>query len=262
MGSIVNGYVTSINKRDKFVMAKSEGGQIYKILFKDIPGYTPASLLNEYVRLETKTPTTARILMLITDYTDAKEYKKVDRSFLYQTPKDVFWSKGNDVKGWEVLERSNWTIYASGRGDPANVREELKSNARIVGANAVVNIDYFTTTGSESGTGRGTHYYTIHNYCGQPVNIGKKSDRGIPRSRAITNINNTAENLKIDFNKQRSMYRKIGTFLGILLAGLIAYTYYLMPGDGHFFWYLGEFFAGSVIYGIWSSDPGEWLQPR
>ena len=48
----------------------------------------------------------------------------------------------------------------------------------------------------EAGTGRGIHHYTIHNYVGRAMNIGKKSPDGKYSVQDLTLINKKASELK------------------------------------------------------------------
>ncbi len=61
--------------------------------------------------------------------------------------------------------------------------------------------NYYTKTGLEAGTGRGIHHYTIHNYVGRAMNIGKKSPDGKYSVQDLTLINKKASELK-DYYKE------------------------------------------------------------
>jgi len=63
-------------------------------------------------------------------------------------------------------------------------------------------MEYYKTTGSESGTGNGTHHYTIHNFRGRPVNIGKKSLDGKYSENDLLGINENAKRLKQQLIRQ------------------------------------------------------------
>ena len=94
--------------------------------------------------------------------------------------------------------------------------------AKKIGANALINIQYFKTTGSEAGTGRGTHYYTIHNFRGQIVNIAKKSTYGRFEIKDFKNINDEASKLKIELlEKTKSSENFKAIFWGIIVLVII-----------------------------------------
>lgn len=77
-----------------------------------------------------------------------------------------------------VLDIAGFTIYGSGRGTPDGAKEDLKNNLSRIGANYGIGLEYFSTTGSESGTGRGTHHFTIHNFMAIPAVVGKRCSKG------------------------------------------------------------------------------------
>ena len=98
--------------------------------------------------------------------------------FKYEIPENIYTTKDSIIKNWEFIERSNWVVTGSSRNSPDDAKYDMMQKAKKLGANALINMQYFKTTGSEPGTGRGTHYYTIHNFRGQMVNIAKKSTYG------------------------------------------------------------------------------------
>lgn len=114
----------------------------------------------------------------------------------YTTPDTIYTSKGNKVKGWDIVDASDWIVHGSSRHSPDEAKQKMMHRINLVGANAALNMQYYKTTGSESGTGSGTHYYTIHNFAGQAANIGKKSLTGQLEYSDLVGINNTARKLK------------------------------------------------------------------
>lgn len=92
----------------------------------------------------------------------------------YNIPDTVYVSKQDEIKGWEVIEESDWIITGTSSESPDSAKEDLINKANLIGANAIFYTNYYKTTGSEAGTGRGIHHFTIHNYKGRAMNIGKK----------------------------------------------------------------------------------------
>jgi len=114
----------------------------------------------------------------------------------YEIPDTVYTSKNSYIKGWEVTGSSNWMVHGSSRNSPDSAKEEMIHRARLIGANALLNVQYYKTTGSEPGTGTGTHYYTIHNFKGKATNIARKSLNGQYKLDDLRQINNNAKALK------------------------------------------------------------------
>lgn len=113
----------------------------------------------------------------------------------FVVPDSFILSKTDSIPGWEILEESNWTITASGRGNPDDVKRVLKGLAGRVGANGLTYICYHKTTGSS-----GNYNFTIHNFTGRLVSIGKRSLAGTKIIDDFVDINATAEDYKKKFN--------------------------------------------------------------
>lgn len=118
------------------------------------------------------------------------------KHILYVVPDEVYISKKNNVKGWETIDVGNWTITGSSRNSPDEARDIMKRRTADVGINALVECRYNKTTGSEPGTGKGVHYYSVHHYTGIPANIGKKSLKGTVGRRELEGIDDHLESMK------------------------------------------------------------------
>jgi len=144
----------------------------------------------------------------------------------YIIPDSIYASKDPAIKGWDTIELSNWIVYGSSRNSPDSAKNEMIDNAKRIGANSIVSVEYFKTTGSEPGTGKGTHHYTIHNFRGRAVNIGKKSPNGKYSQEELITIDKTAGPLKAKLAAQTKLLQtnaknNIILYLMIIL-GLIA----------------------------------------
>ena len=80
-------------------------------------------------------------------------------------------------RGTEIIDTYPWIIHAVCR-DPNDHEAIFKSRLNKLGANAVLNVVLSKETRSESGTGRGTHYYTMHNFYGVVARVGTRSLNG------------------------------------------------------------------------------------
>lgn len=110
----------------------------------------------------------------------------------YVPPEKFLTSSAAQIEGWTVLEHSDWLVHGTSRGDPANARREAISHAQAIGANGLLDLEYFTTTGSEQGTGSGIHHFTIHHYRGRAVVFGRRHAHGQPRL-ALVGVNAQAD---------------------------------------------------------------------
>ena len=114
----------------------------------------------------------------------------------YAVPETIYTSKFNYIKGWETIEFSEWEVHGSSRNSPDDAKNSMIKGAERVGANCVLNMEYYKTTGSESGTGSGVYYYTIHNFYGIAANIAKLSTDGEYKKEDFNSINEIATQLK------------------------------------------------------------------
>ncbi|MBN2964992.1 cold shock domain-containing protein [Sulfurospirillum sp. T05] len=140
----------------------------------------------------------------------------------YQVPDTVYVSKDEKIKGWEVVDLSCWVVHGSSRHSPDDAKDEMLKGARAIGANALLRVAYHKTTGSESGTGKGTYYYTIHHFQGQAANIGKKNVKGSHEAEALRGINVRAKALKLHLMKKtKSAKKKRAIFWFVVLVGVM-----------------------------------------
>ena len=138
----------------------------------------------------------------------------------YNVPDTVYISKKDEIKSWEVIEESDWIITGTSSESSHSAKEDLINKANLIGANAIFYTNYYTKTGLEAGTGRGIHHYTIHNYVGRAMNIGKKSPDGKYSVQDLTLINKKASELKDYYknkNKKSRKYRIIFWLIIILI---------------------------------------------
>lgn len=111
----------------------------------------------------------------------------------YVTPDDFPTTKMKEIKGWEIIDRGQWIVHGSSRDSPDDAHKNLCFNARRVGANALIDVSYYKTTGAEAGSGRGTHHFTIHNFRGRIVTVAKKNSKGTLRLMDLLGLNQRAE---------------------------------------------------------------------
>lgn len=193
------GKITILNKEKQFGIIKDLQHNEFEFDFKDYLGDVNELKIGLLLNFESTEQRKAKKCSL-----KKTEHKKENFEQKYNEPDVIYISKGSEVNGWETLEKSGYRITASGAGDPSLVAEDLKNKAKILNANAIIHYEYYKTTGSEPGTGRGTHYYTIHNYTGIPCNIGKstKNNNGRTKDQIIKDIDLIAEKLEDRYKKE------------------------------------------------------------
>jgi cold shock CspA family protein len=127
----------------------------------------------------------------------------------YVIPDEFIIAKSDYMKGWEIIDMSHWIVHGSSSYSPDDAKDQLIEHASMVKANAVVGIKYYSTTGSEPGTGTGTHHFTIHNYAGRVVTLGKRNAWGEYAKEDLVRIDEAAEALKNRLMRKTKINRLI-----------------------------------------------------
>lgn len=120
----------------------------------------------------------------------------------YVVPDHFLTSKTDRINGWEIIEGGQWRAHGTSRDSPDAARVDLDQKIKQLGANALINLTYYKKTGSEPGTGRGIHHYTIHNFHAVPVTVAKKNSLGKFSINDLKGIHQRAEQLKAELKKK------------------------------------------------------------
>lgn len=184
---------------------------------------------------------------------------RFNKNVFYEVPDTIYTSRDSNIKGWEIIELSNWIIHGSSRNSPDSAKNDMIHGARLVNANSLLNVEYYKTTGSEPGTGKGTYYFTIHNFRGRAANIGKKVANGRYSKESLQGINYKARNLKSELRQKTNEAKKKRLIFWGVLLGIVGLT-----------WLVKEDIAvivtiGLVIFGAFVShatDYDSWLEER
>jgi len=80
----------------------------------------------------------------------------------YVVPDSIYTSKETKIKGWGIIDKSSWYISGTSRNSPDEAKKIMLERAKKLKINALTEMEYRKTTGSEAGTGKGTYYYSIH----------------------------------------------------------------------------------------------------
>lgn len=185
----------------------------------------------------------------------------------YIEPDSIVTSKIDSVKGWETLQTSDWIVFGSSSDSPDEARREVKLAAQRIGANAVLNMEYFKTTGSRpskfSGINnrfRGTYRYTIHNFCGTASTVGKRHINGNLTLNELTQINNLGAQTRSELDQlvaEEKRRSKVTLWLtgAVVVGGAIATAQASVLFLGGIAW----IFVAALTR---PTDDNDWLQHR
>ena len=177
----------------------------------------------------------------------------------YALPDEVLTSRGATLKGWEVLVRSHWIVGGSSRDSSDAAMRILREHALQVGATAVLEVEYSKTRGAEPGSGRGTHHFTIHNFHGRPVVVGKPSIHGVHQLGSLIGLNGRAAALKRKLVAKTLQCRNWAMLAVACILGAAGYRGFAVGG------FIGSFLfvvAVFVSIGVWSAiakNYDDWL---
>lgn len=127
----------------------------------------------------------------------------------FDLPKEpIIISKGQKLQNeYVVIDKSDYEIFFTATTPTYATKwfsEYLSSLDGTIEANAVVDVVFHRSTGSEPGTGQGTHYFTNYNFFGRIARVGKMSSEGKKYSQ-LKDLNQAIECLigKSVFKKQK-----------------------------------------------------------
>jgi len=164
----------------------------------------------------------------------------------YALPEKFIISKSSRVRGFDVIEHGNWIIHGSSSDSPDDAKRDMVYKAERIGANALINLEYYKTTGSS-----GNYNYTIHNYCGRAMTLAKRTPKGQYHAEDLLGLNQRAEARKKAFEKRNkaSKWRSRIVWLGVIAASFYAVPLWI--GNGVWLLILGIIFGRSRYYGGW-----------
>lgn len=93
----------------------------------------------------------------------------------------------NIIKSYETVTGDFWAR------NPQDTIDNIKYKAHKVNANALVSLKIEKGTGSESGDGRGTHYYSIFLASARPVKVIKKTQEKNKKDNMAKEIEKLSE---------------------------------------------------------------------
>jgi cold shock CspA family protein/uncharacterized protein YbjQ (UPF0145 family) len=162
----------------------------------------------------------------------------------YVVPDTCLTSAEDKIKGWEIMEMGEWEVHGSSKNSPDSAKSDLIKSAEAVGANGIIHVNYYKTTGSE-----GNYHYSIHNFVGRVVTIAKRNAKGERKKEDLVSLNETARAVKAkldDRNEADSAKkaRAVGIWrwiTGIFSFGLTILLFVTDPG-----WF--ESAGGAILF--------------
>lgn len=126
----------------------------------------------------------------------------------------------------EIIQKSNWKAYVSSSNSPDTAKNLMKQKIKQLGANAIINLEYSKSTGSD-----GNYQYSIHNYFGDIVLIGKRSKNGDVKQENLPDLNKNSQAYK-DLKEKEYLNSETNTwiflviFFGVLsiIAGGVSFS--------------------------------------
>lgn len=106
----------------------------------------------------------------------------IETNFVF--PDGVVTSKTNHLQGWDLLGTGDWIVHGMSSTSPDEARRILSQNANRIGANALIGVEYYKTTGS-----RGNYQFTVHNFRGRIALAGRRSARGTEKGVDLEALN-------------------------------------------------------------------------
>lgn len=187
---MIKGVIKTCLSEKQYGFIKGEDGRDYYFSFNALTDKGQIERLAEGALVEFDQKATAR------GYRAESISITKEHELRYSEPTEVLVSREKSIQGWEIIEKGNWIVHASSRESPDDAKHKLAHSAKLVGANAVIESEYYKTTGSESGSGNGTHYYSIHNFRARVAMVGKKDIGGSLSLEDLVGLNQKAEELK------------------------------------------------------------------
>lgn len=172
---------------------------------------------------------------------------------IYTVPGEFITSGSAAVRGWEIIEYGDWIVHGTSRDSPDAAKRDAVEHAKLSGANALIGLEYYKTTGSEPGTGSGIHHFTVHNFRGQLATVAKRSANGTWGKDQLSGLNERAESLKRELVAQTRASKRKRNLLwsAVVVASMVSLP--TLPGLV-IVWLLAGFLFGR------STDHDGWLQ--
>ncbi|MEY2116976.1 cold-shock protein [Rhodanobacter sp. FW106-PBR-R2A-1-13] len=192
----------------------------------------------------------------------------------FLVPDDVVTSGDGRVKGWEVLERGDWIVHGTSKDSPETARRLQRQHARQLGANALLDVAYYKTTGRRGTPSGGIYRFTIHHVQGRAAVVGRRDRRGAENEADLRGLDERARRTKqwLKEETRKARRRRLRQRLGLAVAGasvaLVPYLVHGLTGAANGGWGILAPIGGLVVFYalaslIFGTAPAiDWLEYR
>ena len=192
-----------------------------------------------------------------------KGYKATNCSLLdpskvltYALPDKFIFSKSSRVRGFDVIEHGNWIIHGSSSDSPDAAKRDAMHKAEHIGANALINLEYYKTTGSS-----GNYNYTIHNYRGRTMRTRQANAKRTVSRRGSAGTQptrrGTGKSLCDTKREKQTESKRLSRTIWLVIITASVYLVPLWIGNIVWLLILGIIFGRSRLYARYY---GGWLQ--
>ncbi|MGF1689051.1 cold shock domain-containing protein [Photobacterium japonica] len=177
----------------------------------------------------------------------------------YIEPDHCLTSSTPTIHGWEVIEHGEWFVHGSSSDSADDAKKDVILSAELLGANAIVDLEYYKTTGSRLGQRKGTYYYTVHNFRGRVMTVAKRHSQGTYRSDDLLGLNQRADAVKVAMSEKTAKSKKKRNSVWLVVLALLGGCWLSLP-----FLYTCLFIPAFVtvlfVFG-YADDHDAWLEP-
>ncbi len=193
----MKGTVTTHLAEKRYGFIKGEDGKDYFFHENDFPNKSQVKNICENAIIEFEQHAnvkgyTAKKCNLISD----------DDVMTYTLPDNIITSKTDHVRGWNIVQRSEWKVHGSSRDSPDGAKKDAIEKAKRIGTGALIDFQYYKTTKSE-----GNYHYTMHHFSGRAVTVSKKCREGKYKESdlsGLSKLNHRSAELKKELQKETS----------------------------------------------------------
>lgn len=133
----------------------------------------------------------------------------------YIVPDRIITSKESTVKGWDLVEVSDWIIASIASDDLDAARKDIVRKAEQVGATALIDFEYSKGTDSS-----GNYYYSVHSFRGRPAIVARRHAHGTHEESSLEGLNERLESAKEDCEKAEKENQQNVFWLLVVTLGL------------------------------------------
>lgn len=175
-------------------------------------------------------------------------------------PDEVLVSKSDVIKGWKIVEMSDWLVESTWINDRDQALHMCKDRAKSLGANALVNCDFQKGKDTE-----GNYTFSVFKYVGRPVFVSRKSVAGKENIKGRLPINICAQSLKAEHERElredQLKFKYYWVVWGVVTLGAIVWA--VLHGKSESTWIstavIAVMLAAGVVIKVMSRSDDPWF---